>query len=66
MDPARDECGHMGPEVALPGDIFLQLLISPAHLLPKRLQLVLGCVTLLEKGVTEDAQPVVLTMGLSV
>ena len=66
LDPARDEIGHMGPEVALLGNIFLQLLISLAHLLSKRLQLIGGCVPFSVEGVTEDTQPVVLPPGLSV
>ena len=56
----------MLPEVALPGNIFLQLLLSPAHILPKCLQLFGGRVPLSEEGVAEDAQPVVLPTGLFV
>ena len=56
----------MLPEVALPGNIFLQLLLSPAHILTKCLQLFGGRVPLSEEGVADDAQPVVLPTGLFV
>ena len=45
-------------------NIFLQLLMFPAHILSKRLQLFGGCVPLSKDGVAEGTQPVVLPTGL--